>query len=87
MWTVYILFLSCGSVWNGWKSYALGELVTRDERISTVRQLWSLTGDLLVLIEPGTPEGSSLVREMRTHILQMEKKVQPLAVLESSLVL
>jgi ribosomal protein RSM22 (predicted rRNA methylase) len=27
-----------------------------------------------VLIEPGTPEGSSLVREMRTHILQMEKK-------------
>jgi len=55
-------------------SYALGELVTRDERISTVRQLWSLTRDLLVLIEPGTPEGSSLVREMRTHILQMEKK-------------
>ncbi len=39
-----------------------------------------------MLIEPGTPEGSSLVREMRTHILQMEKKVQPLAVLESSLV-
>jgi ribosomal protein RSM22 (predicted rRNA methylase) len=60
--------------------------VTRDERISTVRQLWSLTRDLLVLIEPGTPEGSSLVREMRTHILQMEKKVQPLAVPESSLV-
>lgn len=28
-----------------------------------------------VLIEPGTPQGSSLVREMRAHILQMEKKV------------
>jgi hypothetical protein len=53
MWTVYILFLSCGSVWTCWKSYALGELVTRDERISTVRQLWSLTRDLLVSLQTG----------------------------------
>lgn len=55
-------------------SYALGELVTPAERITAVRQLWALTSDVLVLIEPGTPQGSSIVREMRAHILHMEKK-------------
>lgn len=55
-------------------SYALGELLTPAERITTVRQLWALTSDVLVLIEPGTPQGSSIVREMRAHILHMEKK-------------
>ena len=55
-------------------SYALGELLTTAERITAVRQLWALTTDVLVLIEPGTPQGSSIVREMRAHILHMEKK-------------
>ncbi|KAG0603642.1 hypothetical protein M758_10G109700 [Ceratodon purpureus] len=55
-------------------SYALGELLTPAERITAVRQLWALTSDVLVLIEPGTPQGSSIVREMRAHILHMEKK-------------
>jgi len=55
-------------------SYALGELLTPAERITAVRQLWALTSDVLVLIEPGTPQGSRTVREMRAHILHMEKK-------------
>lgn len=55
-------------------SYALGELLTPAERITAVRQLWALTSDVLVLIEPGTPQGSSIMREMRAHILHMEKK-------------
>jgi ribosomal protein RSM22 (predicted rRNA methylase) len=55
-------------------SYALGELSTLAERVTAVRQLWALTRDVLVLIEPGTPQGSSIVREMRAHILHMEKK-------------
>lgn len=55
-------------------SYALGELLTPSERITVVRQLWNLTAEVLVLIEPGTPLGSRTVREMRAHILQMEKK-------------
>ncbi|KAG6555233.1 hypothetical protein Mapa_003274 [Marchantia paleacea] len=55
-------------------SYTLGELPTRDDRISVARQLWSYTGDILVLIEPGTPQGSAIIREIRSHILQMERK-------------
>ncbi|CAM6090184.1 unnamed protein product [Calypogeia fissa] len=55
-------------------SYTLGELPTKEDRISAVRQLWSFTSDILVLIEPGTPQGSANVREVRSHILQMEKK-------------
>lgn len=55
-------------------SYALGELLAPAERITAVRQLWALTSDVLVLIEPGTPQGSTIVREMRAHILHMEKK-------------
>ena len=34
------------------QSYALGELPTAAERITTVRQLWALTSDLLVRIRP-----------------------------------
>ncbi|KAJ7553596.1 hypothetical protein O6H91_06G104700 [Diphasiastrum complanatum] len=55
-------------------SYALGELQTMKERISTIRQLWALTRDILVLIEPGTPQGSKLIRESRAHILALERK-------------
>lgn len=55
-------------------SYALGELLTPSERVTVVRQLWALTSDVLVLIEPGTPQGSRTVRESRAHILQLEKK-------------
>ncbi|KAL3678042.1 hypothetical protein R1sor_020998 [Riccia sorocarpa] len=55
-------------------SYTLGELPCLEDRISLARQLWSYTGDILVLIEPGTPQGSSTIREIRSHILQMERK-------------
>lgn len=55
-------------------SYSLGELHTREEQISVARQLWGLTTDILVIIEPGHPRGSSIVREIRSHILCMENK-------------
>ncbi|KAH9300803.1 hypothetical protein KI387_012386, partial [Taxus chinensis] len=55
-------------------SYVLGEIPSSRERITVARQLWSLTRDILVLIEPGTPEGSSTIRQIRSHILWMEKK-------------
>ncbi|KAI5080638.1 hypothetical protein GOP47_0003821 [Adiantum capillus-veneris] len=55
-------------------SYALGELHTQEERISVARQLWGLTTDMLVIIEPGHPRGSSIVRDIRSHILCMENK-------------
>ncbi|KAL2641800.1 hypothetical protein R1flu_009387 [Riccia fluitans] len=55
-------------------SYTLGELPSLDDRVGLARQLWSYTGDILVLIEPGTPQGAATIREIRSHILQMERK-------------
>uniref|UniRef100_A0A803PP75 Methyltransferase-like protein 17, mitochondrial n=1 Tax=Cannabis sativa TaxID=3483 RepID=A0A803PP75_CANSA len=55
-------------------SYVLGEIPSLKDRITTVRQLWDLTKDVLVLVEPGTPQGSSIISQMRSHILWMEKR-------------
>ncbi|XP_077245654.1 copper ion binding / methyltransferase isoform X2 [Tasmannia lanceolata] len=55
-------------------SYVLGEIPSLKDRITIVRQLWDLTRDVLVLVEPGTPQGSSIICQMRSHILWMEKR-------------
>ncbi|KAL9242948.1 hypothetical protein vseg_016902 [Gypsophila vaccaria] len=55
-------------------SYVLGEIPSVKDRIATLRKLWGLTRDILVLIEPGTPEGSHIISQMRSHILWMEKR-------------
>lgn len=55
-------------------SYVLGEIPSLKDRITIVRQLWDLTQDVLVLVEPGTPQGSSIISQMRSHILWMERR-------------
>lgn len=55
-------------------SYVLGEIPSLKDRITTVRQLWDLTEDVLVLVEPGTPHGSKIIAQMRSHILWMENR-------------
>lgn len=55
-------------------SYVLGEIPSLKDRITVVRQLWDLTGDVLILLEPGTPEGSNIISQMRSHILWMESR-------------
>ncbi|KAJ7952184.1 methyltransferase-like protein 17, mitochondrial [Quillaja saponaria] len=55
-------------------SYVLGEIPSLKDRITIVRQLWDLTQDVLVLVEPGTPHGSNIISQMRSHILWMEKR-------------
>ncbi|XP_037427366.1 uncharacterized protein LOC119292750 [Triticum dicoccoides] len=55
-------------------SYTLGEIPSLNNRITIVRQLWGLTKDVLVLLEPGTPQGSKTIRQMRSCILWMEKR-------------
>ncbi|XP_004300486.1 PREDICTED: methyltransferase-like protein 17, mitochondrial [Fragaria vesca subsp. vesca] len=55
-------------------SYVLGEIPSLKDRITVVRQLWDLTRDVLILIEPGTPQGSNIISQMRSHILWMEKR-------------
>ncbi|XP_024531076.1 uncharacterized protein LOC9632673 [Selaginella moellendorffii] len=54
--------------------HAIGELPTVEEQITTARQLWALTRDILVIVEPGTSEGSLTVRGIRAHILALERK-------------
>ncbi|XVF53131.1 hypothetical protein PTKIN_Ptkin05aG0075400 [Pterospermum kingtungense] len=55
-------------------SYVLGEIPSLKDRITIVRQLWNMTRDVLVLVEPGTPHGSNIISQMRSHILWMEKR-------------
>ncbi|CAI9093373.1 OLC1v1028863C1 [Oldenlandia corymbosa var. corymbosa] len=55
-------------------SYVLGEIPSLKDRITIVRQLWDLTGDVLVILEPGTPEGSNIISHIRSHILWMENR-------------
>ncbi|MQL77229.1 hypothetical protein Taro_009634 [Colocasia esculenta] len=55
-------------------SYVLGEIPSLSDRITLVRQLWTLTKDVLVLVEPGTPHGSKIISQMRSHILWMSKR-------------
>ncbi|KAI4370312.1 hypothetical protein MLD38_018675 [Melastoma candidum] len=55
-------------------SYVLGEIPSLKDRVTTVRQLWDLTGDVLILVEPGTPHGSKIISQMRSLILWMEKR-------------
>ncbi|KAI3866806.1 hypothetical protein MKW92_050391 [Papaver armeniacum] len=55
-------------------SYVLGEIPSLQDRITVVRQLWDLTQDVLVLVEPGTPQGFNIISQMRSHILWLEKR-------------
>eukprot|EP00210_Caulerpa_lentillifera_P002881 g2751.t1 len=55
-------------------SYVLSELEAEQERRRIVRQLWESCGDLLVLIERGTPFGASTIQEARTLVLDYETK-------------
>ncbi|KAJ4711836.1 methyltransferase-like protein 17, mitochondrial [Melia azedarach] len=50
-------------------SYVLGEIPSLKDRITIVRQLWDLTQGC-----SGTPQGSSIISQMRSHILWMEKR-------------
>ncbi|KAJ8764873.1 hypothetical protein K2173_010338 [Erythroxylum novogranatense] len=55
-------------------SYVLGEIPSLKDRVTVVRQLWNLTRDVLVIIEPGTPHGSNIISQMRSHVLWLEKR-------------
>lgn len=55
-------------------SYSLGELPTAEERRAVVHRLWGHCADMLVLIEPGTPAGSAMIREARAEVLRLEAR-------------
>ena len=51
-------------------SYVLNE-VKREEKNKILEKLWNATEKLLLIIEPGTPEGYSQIREMREYLLEI----------------
>lgn len=51
-------------------SYCLNEL-TQSDRRNAVKQLWDSTQSLLLIIEPGTPEGWSHMMEIRRQLIDM----------------
>eukprot|EP01025_Chloroclados_australasicus_P032825 TRINITY_DN3334_c2_g1_i1.p1 TRINITY_DN3334_c2_g1~~TRINITY_DN3334_c2_g1_i1.p1 ORF type:complete len:891 (-),score=127.73 TRINITY_DN3334_c2_g1_i1:769-3105(-) len=55
-------------------AYVLGEITNKFERDWLVRALWSQCNDVMIIMEPGTPTGSQLVREYRAMILREEEK-------------
>lgn len=40
-----------------------------EERLKALERLWAVTGQFLVIIEPGTPFGFSQIREMRDFLI------------------
>ena len=53
-------------------AYVLGELSSDSERRRRVSDLWERTGSYLVLVEPGTPSGSSNILAARAGVLGRE---------------
>jgi ribosomal protein RSM22 (predicted rRNA methylase) len=51
-------------------SYVLNELSV-PERHQLVHRLWDLTGDMLVIVEPGTPAGFERIRHHRRQLLDL----------------
>lgn len=49
-------------------SYSLGDLENAAEQRRALKALWQATEDVLVLIEPGTPSGSALIRAARAQV-------------------
>ena len=51
-------------------SYVLNELEEKARKV-VVEKLFNATDKVLLIVEPGTPVGSSIVREIRTQLLSM----------------
>ncbi|KAK3193319.1 hypothetical protein Dsin_024629 [Dipteronia sinensis] len=72
---LWLVLINVDCLGNDVKSYVLGEIPSLKDRITIVRQLWDLTRDVLVLVEPGTPQGSNIISQMCSPILWMERRL------------
>ncbi len=50
-------------------AYVLNEL-SPEKRTTLIDRLWSLTHDILIIVEPGTPAGYQRILEARTHFIE-----------------
>lgn len=51
-------------------SYVLNEL-DQNLRINVVNKMWNMTNKLMLIVEPGTPEGFQLIREIRDYLISI----------------
>ena len=51
-------------------NYVLNEL-DQNSRINAVNKMWNMTNKLMIIVEPGTPEGFGLIREIRDYLISI----------------
>ena len=51
-------------------SYVLNEL-DQNSRINAINKMWNMTNKLILIVEPGTPEGFGLIREIRDYLISI----------------
>ena len=51
-------------------SYVLNEL-DRNSRINAINKMWNMTNKMMLVVEPGTPEGFNLIREIRDYLFSI----------------
>lgn len=51
-------------------SYVLNEL-DQNSRINAINKMWNMTNKIMLIVEPGTPEGFSLIREIRDYLISI----------------
>lgn len=51
-------------------SYVLNEL-DQNSRINVINKMWNMTNKLMLIVEPGTPEGFGLIKEIRDYLISI----------------
>lgn len=51
-------------------SYVLNEL-DQNSRINAINKMWDMTNKMMLIVEPGTPEGFNLIREIRDYLISI----------------
>lgn len=51
-------------------SYVLNEL-DQNSRINVINKMWNMTNKIMLIVEPGTPEGFGLIKEIRDYLISI----------------
>lgn len=51
-------------------NYVLNEL-DHNSRINAINKMWNMTNKIMLIVEPGTPEGFQLIREIRDYLISI----------------
>ncbi len=51
-------------------NYVLNEL-DQNSRINAINKMWNMTNKIMLIVEPGTPEGFALIRQIRDYLISI----------------